>query len=91
MQCNYWKVPRSSRHAVPPITLSTTFKQNAPADFKKYEYGRSGNPTKDVLEEWLAALDGDKHAIILAFSGRLNLRKQGTQKVVFGDQITGFS
>jgi len=55
-----------SMAVVPPISLSTTFKQQGPADFKKYEYGRSGNPTRDVLEACLADLDGGKHAMTFA-------------------------
>merc|ERR1712121_442465 len=51
---------------VPPISLSTTFKQDAPADFKMYEYGRSGNPTRDTLEKCLASLDGAEHACVFA-------------------------
>jgi len=56
----------NSMAVVPPISMATTFKQDGPADFKKYEYGRSGNPTRDVLEKCLAALDGAKHAITFA-------------------------
>ena len=33
----------NSLSVVPPISLSTTFKQLAPADPKIYEYSRSGN------------------------------------------------
>ena len=32
----------------------------------RYEYGRSGNPTRDVLEKQLAALDGASTAITFA-------------------------
>merc|ERR1712126_575211 len=56
----------NSMAVVPHISLSTTFKQDAPADFRKYEYGRSGNPTRDVLEACLASLDGAKHAMTFA-------------------------
>jgi len=56
----------NSMAVVPPISMSTTFKQDGPADFKKYEYGRSGNPTRDVLEKCLASLDGAKHAMTFA-------------------------
>ena len=33
---------------MPPIHLSSTFKQNSPGDFT-YEYARTGNPTRDIL------------------------------------------
>ena len=35
---------------MPPIHLSSTFKQKSPGDFK-YEYARTANPTRDVLEQ----------------------------------------
>jgi len=56
----------NSMAVVPPISLSTTFKQDAPADFKMYEYGRSGNPTRDTLEKCIASLDGAEHACVFA-------------------------
>jgi cystathionine beta-lyase/cystathionine gamma-synthase len=42
---------------VPPIVLSTTFKQHEPTSFNQlsstdeegYEYGRCGNPSRSVL------------------------------------------
>jgi len=46
----------SSRMVVPPITLSTTFKQLEPG-VGEYEYGRSGNPTRFCLEECIAAIE----------------------------------
>ncbi len=55
-----------SMAVVPPISLATTFKQYSPANFKKYEYGRSGNPTRDALEECLASIEGAKFAVTFA-------------------------
>ncbi|CAK1602242.1 unnamed protein product [Parnassius mnemosyne] len=56
----------NSAAVVPPIVTSTTFKQPAPAEHTGFEYGRSGNPTRNTLEECLAALDGGKHALTFA-------------------------
>jgi len=56
----------NSMAVVPPISMATTFKQDGPAEFKKYEYGRSGNPTRDVLEACLASLDGASTSITFA-------------------------
>jgi len=56
----------SSMAVVPPISLSTTFKQDGPAQFKQYEYSRSGNPTRDCLEECLASLEEGKHGLVFA-------------------------
>merc|ERR1712055_154537 len=75
----------NSMAVVPPISLSTTFKQDAPADFKKYEYGRSGNPTRDVLEACLAYLDGAKHA--MTFSSGLAATTALTHLLSAGDHI----
>ncbi|XP_041975476.1 cystathionine gamma-lyase [Aricia agestis] len=57
-----WK----SSAVVPPIVTSTTFKQTAPAEHNGFEYGRSGNPTRNTLEECLAALDDGKYALTFA-------------------------
>jgi len=75
----------NSMAVVPPISLSTTFKQQGPADFKKYEYGRSGNPTRDVLEACLASLDNAKHAI--TFSSGLAATATITHLLSAGDHI----
>uniref|UniRef100_A0A671Z2V4 Cystathionine gamma-lyase n=1 Tax=Sparus aurata TaxID=8175 RepID=A0A671Z2V4_SPAAU len=57
-----WK----SMAVVPPISLSTTFKQNAPGNHSGFEYSRSGNPTRNCLEKAVAALDGAKYCLALA-------------------------
>ncbi len=46
--------------------MATTFKQFAPGQFAGYEYGRSGNPTRDSLEECLAPLEKAKYALTFA-------------------------
>ncbi|GAA59770.1 cystathionine gamma-synthase [Pseudoalteromonas sp. BSi20652] len=51
---------------VPPIYLSTTYSF---ADFdtkREYDYGRSGNPNRDILAETLAKLEGGARGIITA-------------------------
>jgi cystathionine gamma-lyase len=42
---------------VPPISLSTTYKQDRPGEPKAHDYSRAGNPSRDVLQENLAALE----------------------------------
>ncbi|XP_029005074.1 cystathionine gamma-lyase [Betta splendens] len=56
----------SSMAVVPPISLSTTFKQHGPGNHAGFEYSRSGNPTRNCLEKAVAALDGAKHCLALA-------------------------
>ena len=50
---------------MPPIHLSSTFKQKSPGDFK-YEYARTNNPTREILEKLLADIEEGK--IAYAFS-----------------------
>ena len=50
---------------MPPIHLSTTFKQNEPGDFK-FEYARTKNPSRDVLEKLLAELESGEQAFAFA-------------------------
>eukprot|EP00064_Thunnus_orientalis_P006222 superscaffoldBa00000639_g6238 len=57
-----WK----SMAVVPPISLSTTFKQHGPGNHAGFEYSRSGNPTRNCLEKAVAALDGAKYCLALA-------------------------
>ncbi len=51
---------------VPPITLATTFAQDAVGRHKGYEYARSGNPTRSALETCLASLDGAGNGLAFA-------------------------
>ncbi|HMJ15935.1 MAG TPA: PLP-dependent aspartate aminotransferase family protein [Polyangiaceae bacterium] len=51
---------------MPPIVLSTTFAQDAPGKPKRYEYSRSGNPTREALEQCLAALEGGRFGFAFA-------------------------
>ena len=56
---------QESGAVMPPISLSSTFKQKSPGDFK-YEYARTKNPTRDILEKLLAEIEEGKFAF--AFS-----------------------
>ena len=50
---------------MPPIHLSSTFKQTEPGNFK-YEYARTKNPSRDVLEKLLAELESGECAYAFA-------------------------
>lgn len=52
---------------------------------KRYEYGRSGNPTRDVLERCLASLDNGKYG--LTFSSGLGMTTVLTQMLSSGDHL----
>ncbi|KAI9461342.1 Cys/Met metabolism PLP-dependent enzyme-domain-containing protein [Boletus coccyginus] len=52
---------------IPPISLSTTYKQDGVGNHKGFEYSRSGNPNRQALETTLAALEvGGAYAIAFA-------------------------
>lgn len=52
---------------IPPISLSTTYKQDEVGVHKGFEYSRSGNPNRNALERVLVGLEaGAGHAITFA-------------------------
>jgi cystathionine gamma-synthase len=51
---------------VPPISLASTFAQEAVGKPLAYEYSRSGNPTRAALEAHLAALEQAAHGFAFA-------------------------
>ncbi len=59
----YYQPNKETGDIIPPIHISTTFKFGNEG---KFDYSRSGNPTRLILENTLAALDEVKYG--LAFS-----------------------
>ena len=51
---------------VTPISLATTFVQDAVGKHRGYEYSRSGNPTRSALEACVASLEGARHGLAFA-------------------------
>jgi cystathionine gamma-synthase len=49
---------------VPPLHLSSTYAFRGFGDKRKYDYSRSGNPTRDLLAEALNDLEGGAGAVI---------------------------
>jgi cystathionine beta-lyase/cystathionine gamma-synthase len=76
-----------------PIVLSSTFAQPEPGKPLRFDYSRSGNPTRAALEAALAALEGGDRAFAFA-SGcgaattLLNTLRPGDQ-VLCGDDVYG--
>lgn len=50
--------PDSTGAVMPPIYLSSTYAQRAPGEHSGFEYGRSGNPSRQAFEQALAELEG---------------------------------
>jgi cystathionine gamma-synthase len=51
---------------VTPISLSTTFVQDAVGKHRGYEYARSANPTRHALETCVASLENARHGLAFA-------------------------
>ena len=78
-----------------PIFQTSTYVQAAPGDHKGYEYARTQNPTRSVLEENMAALENGKHAIcyssgLAAMDAILKMFKPGDE-ILSTDDLYGGS
>ncbi|MFA5780319.1 MAG: cystathionine gamma-synthase [Elusimicrobiota bacterium] len=78
---------------ITPIFLTSTYKQVGIGKHKGYEYSRTGNPTRKVLEDVIASLEEGKYGLafssgVAATTAVLSLLKKGDH-VVSGDDIYG--
>jgi cystathionine gamma-synthase len=79
---------------VPPIQMSTTFKQDAVGQPRGgFEYGRSDNPTRRALESAIATLEGATHGLayasgLAATQNLLYLTDPG-QRIVMSNDVYG--
>jgi cystathionine gamma-synthase/cystathionine gamma-lyase len=76
-----------------PIVLASTFAQPEPGRPLKFDYSRSGNPTRAALEAAVAALEGGQRAFAFgsgcgAAATLLNTLRPGDH-VVCGDDVYG--
>jgi cystathionine gamma-lyase len=84
--------PRTGAVVV-PIIQTSTYAQSSPGQHRGYEYTRTQNPTRDALQEALAALEGGRHGLafasgLAATNTVLNLLKSGDH-VVCSDDVYG--
>jgi cystathionine gamma-lyase len=68
-----------------PIYQTSTYAQKTPGDHKGYEYSRGTNPTRNALEQCLAALENAKHG--LAFSSGLGATDAVMKLLMPGDEV----
>ncbi|XP_073052243.1 cystathionine beta-lyase, chloroplastic-like isoform X2 [Primulina eburnea] len=78
-----------------PLYQTATFKQPSATEYGPYDYTRSGNPTRDVLERLLAKLDKADQALcftsgMAALSAVTHLVGTG-EEIVAGDDMYGGS
>lgn len=76
-----------------PVYQTATFEQENPEQFGRYDYSRSGNPTRDVLQKQLARLEHATHGFAFAsglagITAVLGLLSAGDE-VVAGDDLYG--
>jgi cystathionine gamma-synthase len=57
---------RAHGAVIPPVTLSATFRFASLDEKPRYDYTRSGNPTRDVLATALSDLEGGAGAVVTA-------------------------
>lgn len=51
---------------MPSLELATTYAQKSPGVHRGFEYSRTGNPTRQVLEKLIAAVESAKHGLCFA-------------------------
>ncbi|KXG19437.1 hypothetical protein SORBI_3010G059200 [Sorghum bicolor] len=78
-----------------PLYQTATFKQPSATDYGPYDYTRSGNPTRDVLQSLMAKLEKADQAFcftsgMAALAAVTHLLKAG-QEIVAGEDIYGGS
>jgi len=78
---------------MPPVVMASTFAQPEPGKPLKYDYSRSGNPTRAALEAALAALEGGTRGFAFssgcaAATTLLHALRPGDH-VISGDDVYG--
>src|SRR3989442_14059705 len=78
---------------VPPIYQTATFRQPTALGFGEYDYTRSGNPTRALVEQQLAELEGGTGASAFA-SGMAALTAltrlvESGEEIIAGDDLYG--
>ncbi|VDD83428.1 unnamed protein product [Mesocestoides corti] len=87
------ELPDMGHPVVTPITLSTTFQQLKPAT-GKYEYARSGNYSRHVLESCISTIENSEGAFVFAsglaaLGACLDLLSHGDHIISFDDLYGG--
>ncbi len=88
-------VPDPSTGAImTPIYQTSTYVQSAPGQHKGYEYARTQNPTRDALQDALAAIENGTHGIsfgsgLAATDAVIKLLQPGDEVIVSSDLYGG--
>jgi cystathionine beta-lyase len=82
------ETPARGGRSVPtvlPVHLAATYDQESPTEFGEFDYARSGNPTRQLLESQIADLEGAAHAF--AYASGLAAITAVTRLLRPGDEI----
>ncbi len=87
------KPDRETGAVIPPIFMTSTYKQEAPNEHQGYDYTRAGNPNFTNLESTISSLENGKYATVFssglgAFTSILSSLQSG-DKVIAGNDIYG--
>lgn len=79
---------------MPPIYQTSTYAQAAPGQHQGFEYSRSGNPTRKVLEDSIASLEGGKYGMafgsgLAAIDCVIKMLKPGDEVISTNDLYGG--
>jgi cystathionine beta-lyase len=79
--------------SVPPIYQTATFRQSSATEVGEFDYTRTANPTRTLLEQQIAALESGTHACafasgMAALTAVTRLLKQGDE-IIAGDDLYG--
>ena len=77
-----------------PIYQTSTYVQRSPGDHQGFEYSRTQNPTRDTLQDNLAALENGKHGLcfasgMAAIDAVIKTLKSGDQVIASNDLYGG--
>jgi len=76
-----------------PVYMTSTYVQAGPGEHKGYEYSRTQNPTRNALQDCLAALEGAKYGLAfasgLAATDMLMHLLEAGDHVVVSDDVYG--
>lgn len=78
---------------VPPIYQTATFRQPSAVEFGEYDYSRTANPTRKLVEQQIAALEGgcfgSAFASGLAAIAAVTRLVQAGEEILAGDDLYG--
>lgn len=79
---------------MPPIYQTSTYRQTSPGDHKGYEYSRTGNPTRNALEQSLASIENGNFGLVFgsglaSIDAVLKLLKPGDEVLSINDLYGG--